>query len=58
MTPEEITYLTNAIGHDPTDYEQKLYLRLKLYLNREPIQAECINMMTDTNLAMWVLTGT
>lgn len=58
MTPDQIAFLTTALGHAPTDYEQKLYLRLVLYLNRLPIASECVNMLTDTNLAMWVLTGT
>lgn len=57
MTPDEITYLTNAIGHAPSDFEQKMYLRLALFLNRQPTQVECVNMMTDINLIGWVLAG-
>lgn len=57
MTPDQITYLTDAIGHAPSDFEQKLFLRLMLYLNREPTPDESVNMTTDNNLIGWVLAG-
>lgn len=57
MTPDEITYLTNAIGHAPTAFEESLYLRLQKYLNRQPTPDECINMSSDTNLISWVIAG-
>ncbi len=57
VTQQQYDTLTVALGHTPSDWEQKLYLRLSLYLNRDPVGNEIVNMATDTNLNMWVLTG-
>ena len=57
MTPDQITYLTDALGKTPSDFQQKLFLRLALYLNREPTPDECVNMSTDNTLIGWVLAG-
>lgn len=57
MTPDQITYLTSALGRAPNDFEQKLFLRLQLFLGRQPMPSECVNMSTDNNLIGWVLAG-
>ena len=57
MTPDQTTYLTSALGHSPSDFEQKLYVRLEQFLNRQPSLDECVNMRTDVNLIMWVQMG-
>jgi hypothetical protein len=57
MTPTQITYLTDALGYAPSDFQQKLFLRLALYLNRDPNPDECVNMSTDNTLIGWVLAG-
>ncbi len=56
VTPEQYTFITEALGHEPNEFEQKLYLRLARYLSRDPDASEVGNMITDSNLAMWVLT--
>lgn len=55
MTPEQTTYLTEALGTTPTTFQNNLFLRLSEYLNRQPTVTECRNMSTDSNLVAWVL---
>lgn len=49
--------MTAVLGHEPSTWEQKLFLRLAIFLKRDPSGNEIINMATDSTLNMWVLTG-
>lgn len=57
MTPAEISQVTEILGHDPTAFEQSVFMRLKKLIGRAPLDSEIGNMMSDSGLILLVLSG-
>lgn len=57
MNPEEIQQFIRVVGHEPTAFQNSMYMRLKQVINREPHDNEVGNMLTDAGLILLVLSG-
>lgn len=57
MTPDEMAQAAAALNHDPSPFEQVVFLRLKKLLGRQPLDNEIGNMMSDNGLILLVLSG-
>lgn len=56
-TSDQKNAMKAVFGRDATQHEQDCFMRLRMYLNRDPSASEIGNMATDSNLQAWVLTG-